>query len=309
MHLSAVTIMASLEVHGRTASEIAQHCDLCAEGDENIPAEAYCTVCNEFMCTQCATSHQRSRLGRNHKLVDKDSMPRKQSEKDQEYVNEYCKDHPRELVKYFCPTHGDLLCGDCVVKNSHTCKLQVIAEVSKGYRKSTEFKQHEEQLKKITDKISKTKHNIDSKTVSVEDSKSQSVKQVRTFQAELINAINKMSDEITTDIETKAQTTLALISNLKTTSKSGELKVLSMANVIENCKENDVFLFIATHRTKEIVTNVSKQIDEAENALTSVPQYSFTENDKVKSLLQKTTNIGLYEQMLKSGVNTNQHGK
>jgi len=266
--------MASLEVHGRTASEIAQHCDLCAEGDENIPAETYCTVCDEFLCTTCASSHQRSRSSKNHKLVDKESMPRKRSKEGQGNVSEYCKDHPRELVKYFCPTHGDLLCGDCIVKNNHMCKMEVIAEVSKGYRNSTEFKQHEVQVKKITDKISKTKHEIDLKAVSFDDSKKHSVKQVRKFQAELITAINKMSDEIKTDIETKAQSTLALLSNLKTTSKTGELKVHSMTNVIENCKENDVFLFIATHRTKETVMNVSKQIDEVENALENIPQYS-----------------------------------
>jgi len=301
--------MMSMDVPGRRPHEVAEHCDLCAEGDENIPADTYCTVCNEFMCTPCATVHQRSRLGRNHKLVDKESMPRKRSEKGQEYVNEYCEDHPQELVKYYCPTHGDLLCGDCIVKNSHTCKMQVIAEVSEGYRNSTEFKQHEVQLKKLTDKISKTKHHVASKEVSVEDSKNQSVKQVRKFQAELINAINKVADKITTDIESKAQTTHALLSNLKTTSKTGKLEVDSMTNVIENCKENDVFLFIATHRTKEKVINVSKQIDEVENALESVPQYSFTENDKVKLLLQTTTNIGLHEQMLQSGANTNQHGK
>ena len=186
--------------------------------------------------------------------------------------------------------------------------MQVIADVSNEYKNSSEFKQHEVQLKKLTDKISKTKHNFDSKTVSVEDSKKHSVRQVRTFQADLINAINKMSDEVTTDIETKAQTTLALLSNLKTTAKTSELEVHSMTNVIESCKENDVFLFIATHRTKEKVINVSKQIDEVENALESVPQYSFTENDKVKLLLQKSTNIGHYKQMLQSGDNSNKHG-
>jgi len=281
-----------MNVFVKRSPEVIQHCDLCAEGGENIPAETYCPVCNEFMCTPCATVHQRSRLGRSHKLVDKESMPKKRSEKGQEYVSEYCKDHSRELVKYYCPTHGDLLCGDCIVKNNHTCKMEVIADVSKGYGNSTEFKQHEVQLKTMTDKISKTKNSVASKAVSVEDSKKQSVKQVRKFQSELINAINKMSDEITTDIESKAQTTLALLSNLKTASKSDELEVHSMTNVIENCKENGVFLFIATHRTKEKVIKASKQTDEVDNALESVPQYYFTENDQVKSLLQTTTDIG-----------------
>ena len=115
MLLLAATIVTSMEVPGKTPPQIAQHCDLCAEGDENISAETYCPVCDEYLCTPCATSHQRSRSSRNHKLVDKGSMPRKRSEKGQENVSEYCKDHPRELVKYYCPTHGDLLCGDCIV--------------------------------------------------------------------------------------------------------------------------------------------------------------------------------------------------
>jgi len=297
--------MASLEVPGRTAPEIVQHCDLCAEGDENIPAETYCTVCNEFMCTPCATVHQRSRSSRNHKLVDIESMPRKRSEKSQGYVSEYCKDHPRELVKYYCPTHGDLLCGDCIVKKNHLCKMEVIVDVSKGYENSTEFKQHEVKLKTIADKISKTKHDIDLTAVSIDEAKKQSVKQVRKFQAELINAINKMSDKITTDIESKAQTSHAKLSNLKTTTKTGELEVHSMTNVIENCKGNDVLLFIATHRTKYI----ANKIDEVENALKSVPQYIFTENAKTKTLLRNPAGIGHYKQNLPSGAHTGKHGK
>jgi len=301
--------MAFLEVHGKTAPKVIHNCDLCAEGDENIPAETYCTVCNEFMCTPCATVHQRSRSSRNHKLVDIESMPRKRSEKSQENVSEYCKEHPRELVKYYCPTHGDLLCGDCIVKNNHTCKMEVIADVSKGYGNSTEFKQHEVKLKTITDRISKTKHEIDLTAVSIDEAKKQSVKQVRKFQAELINAINKMSDEITTDIESKAQTTHAILSNLKTTSKTGELEVHSMTNVIENCKGNDVLLFIATHRTKDIAKNVSNKIDEVENALESVPQYKFTENVETKTLLRNSAGIGHYKHILQSGAYTGKHGK
>jgi len=301
--------MASMEVPGKTAPKVIHNCDLCAEGDENIPAETYCPVCDEYLCTPCATTHQRSRLTRNHKLVDKESMPRKRLEKDQEYVSEYCKDHPRELVKYYCPIHGDLLCGDCIVTNNHTCKMEVIANVSKGYGNSAEFKQHVQKLQTITDKISKTKHEIDLKAVSTEDSKKQSVKQVRTFQAELINAINKMSDEITTDIESKAQETHAILSNLKTTSKTGELEVYSVTNVIENCKGNDVLLFIAIHRTKEIATNVSNKIDEVEDALEIVPQYKFIENAEATTLFKTSSGIGHYKQALQSGAHTDKHGK
>jgi len=187
--------------------------------------------------------------------------------------------------------------------------MQVIADVSKRYGNSSEFKQHEQKLKTITDKISKTKHEIDIKAVSIDDSKKHSVKQVRTFQAELINAINKMSDEITTDIESKAQSTHAILSNLKTTSKTGELEVHSVTNVIENCKGNDVLLFIATHRTKEIATNVSNKIDEVENALESVPQYKFIENAETKTLLKTSSGIGHYNQALQSGAHTGKHGK
>jgi len=118
-----------------------------------------------------------------------------------------------------------------------------------------------------------------------------------------------MSDEITTDIESKAQATHAILSNLKTTSKTGELEVHSMTNVIENCKGNDILLFIATHRTKDIAKNVSNKIDEVENALESVPQYIFTENAETKTLLRNSAGIGHYKQNLPSGAHTGKHGK
>ena len=301
--------MATMEVAGRKNADVTQHCEPCAEGDANIPAEAYCPVCNEYLCTACATVHQRSRMSRNHKLMDKASMPSKRSEQSHETVSEYCKDHPRELVKYYCPTHGDLLCGNCIVKRSHTCKMEVIADVSKGYRNNTEYKQHALNLKKITEAISKTKQDVSSKAVAIEDAKEHSVKQVRTFQAELIDGINKMTDEILTQIETKTEATHMLLSNLKTTSKTAELEAQSMANVIERSQENDILLFIATHQTKEKLNQVSRKIEDVENALKGVPQYSFTENIEVKSLFQNSTDIGRYKEDLHAGVKKDENSE
>jgi len=74
--------------------------------------------------------------------------------------------------------------------------MEVIADVSKGYRNNTEYKQHALNLQKITETISKTKQDVGSKAVAIEDAKEHSVKQVRTFQAELIDGINKSTDEI-----------------------------------------------------------------------------------------------------------------
>ena len=301
--------MASMEVSGKKPTEITQHCDPCTEGDENIPAEAYCPVCNEHLCTTCATVHRRSRLSKSHKLVDKASM-HKGSDQSQVRLSEYCKDHPLELVKYYCPTHLDLLCDDCIVKKDHTCKMEVIADVSMENENSTKFKQHSVKLKKITDEIFKTEHDIDSMAVSVEDSKNISVKQVRKFQAELIATINAMSDEITTEIESKTQTTHALLSNLKSTSKTGQLEAKHMTSVIEKCKGSSILLFIATHQTEAMATNVSNKVDDVKTAHDSIPLYSFAENTKTKTLLQNSETIGLYKQALKhSADHTNEHGK
>jgi len=187
--------------------------------------------------------------------------------------------------------------------------MEVIADVSKGYRNNTEYKQHALNLKKITEAISKTKQDVSSKAVAIEDAKEHSVKQVRTFQAELIDGINKSTDAILTQIETKTEATHMLLSNLKTTSKTAELEAQSMANVIERSQENDILLFIATHQTKEKLNQVSRKIKDVENALKDVPQYSFTENIEVKSLFQNSTDIGQYKEDLHAGVKIDEHSE
>jgi len=174
--------------------------------------------------------------------------------------------------------------------------MEIIADVSKKYENSTDFKDEEEVLSKLIETISQHKRNIDSLTSFVDDAKKQSIKQLRTFQADLIDKINILSDQLSTQMDSKTQNVCLSLSRLKTTLTTDELKAQNMKNAMDKNKGNDVRLFIATHRSKQQSTVAFEEVRDVEEKLKSVPRFLFKANKATKSLFIDTSRIGEYNQ-------------
>jgi len=101
--------VATMEVAGRKKQRLKEEvtvCQLCTIDGDTIPAEAFCPVCSEHLCSSCATVHQRSRASKHHPLTMKGITPSKQPESPHGHSNEseFCEDHPGEKNQIFLST-------------------------------------------------------------------------------------------------------------------------------------------------------------------------------------------------------------
>ncbi|XP_052815627.1 transcription intermediary factor 1-alpha-like [Mya arenaria] len=99
------------------------YCQPCGEGGKRAVAQGFCQTCEEYMCAPCVEYHKRLKMSRNHILLSKDKMPSfyPSTKKSAIADTDYCNNHPKEMIKFYCPTHGNLGCGDCVVLDHRSC--------------------------------------------------------------------------------------------------------------------------------------------------------------------------------------------
>jgi len=200
-------IMANLELLGSlppVSNPDAPYCQICIEGGDSIAAEAYCTVCKEFQCSVCSNVHRRSRGTRTHQMLDKESMPTKTAGQDHELrhenMGEFCDEHPYELIKYFCPKHQSLHCGDCVVLNQHPCKLEMIATVSVNFKDSSVYQAIKSKIYQLTNDVCEDTAELEKQTLALDDSEQKDKTQVLDFQSKVIASLNEKFRILTSQI-------------------------------------------------------------------------------------------------------------
>jgi len=96
-----------MEVDGRLADSTAvvEWCQPCADAGNDVIAVKFCSVCKDWLCSACTDFHRRFKASKHHTLYDEDALPVTVQDIEQENKTKYCKTHPNELIKYFCPTH------------------------------------------------------------------------------------------------------------------------------------------------------------------------------------------------------------
>jgi len=88
-------------------------CDLCKYRAESgatkiNSATSYCLRCQENLCQSCATTHQKQKMSRDHKLV-RIGEEVKPEELYAQYPAASCERHADETLKIYCDDCGDVI--------------------------------------------------------------------------------------------------------------------------------------------------------------------------------------------------------
>ncbi|XP_052809496.1 E3 ubiquitin-protein ligase TRIM33-like [Mya arenaria] len=119
-------------------------CQPCSRDEEFLTAEAFCTVCKEFLCSTCTSVHRKLKVSKGHTIQDKFSMPGsitglENEMKHEDQDSQSCEKHPSEFIKYFCPEHQVCLCGHCLALKHRNCEVEIISEISNDFKDSQEY--------------------------------------------------------------------------------------------------------------------------------------------------------------------------
>ena len=124
----------------RTEVNFVFSCDLCSEDDKNKSANGFCTICNQYMCADCLTFHQRVNATKSHPILIGDAIQK--STKVSTVTNKCsCPSHPGEILRYFCHDHQACICEKCkFIQHSKCEEIGNINDLATGMHERKETK-------------------------------------------------------------------------------------------------------------------------------------------------------------------------
>ena len=99
---------------------------ICGECDSSDTAIAFCTECQSYLCSSCASIHKKLKHFRNHNVTSLECLD-PEALKDETSALQ-CREHPEEPLKVFCKTCQLLVCCHCIVDSHQLHRLRQINE-------------------------------------------------------------------------------------------------------------------------------------------------------------------------------------
>ena len=128
-----------VEVAGYMSKMAAQSpvpCTFCTKDCMDAPAEVFCTVCCEFLCSAAHDSHKRVPQLAHHRVLKLDCESSKLLPSLVKPNQYRCSepDHGKEELKFFCEVCKCLICRDCIVGAHKNHKVTELSTVADGHR-------------------------------------------------------------------------------------------------------------------------------------------------------------------------------
>ncbi|XP_052778023.1 tripartite motif-containing protein 45-like [Mya arenaria] len=268
-----------MEVPGKTCdlyldtgfAEATIYCQPCGEGGKRAVAHGFCQTCEEYICAPCIEYHKRLKISRNHILLPKDEMPSFYPSTKHSVIGdtEYCKNHPKEIIKFYCPTHSDLGCGDCVVLDHRSCKVDYIAEVAKDFVIGNEFRMLEPWIKQEGDILSGYISNVEELLDEVENQSNYEINSLRKFREEINTYLDRREKELLDNLKKVKTEDEKVLTDLKTAceSKKSGLEIirteLSSVHVSVNQR------YVAARKTQKELQEIKDEMGKMAGLITA----------------------------------------
>ncbi|XP_052780506.1 protein wech-like isoform X2 [Mya arenaria] len=273
-------------------------CQPCANDDKTIPSDVFCTVCKEFLCSNCARVHRNMKFTKSHPLQDKSTMPSSlQPESENKHFTETCQRHAEEFIKYFCPNHETLLCGDCLAEKEHSsCTIERISQVAKRYKEGPKYNGLKAGLVQVVNDIGNLSDNIQASMKYIDEESFTNINALRKFRNDINQYLDKREQELLEEIEQKKQKSQSLLSELKSNCQDIQAATEKLKAELQAKEVNSNQLFISgTRAIKELVGFQSALKDI--RGKNSVSYFKFTRDPTTEQLLASCTAIGRVDQV------------
>ncbi|XP_052815481.1 uncharacterized protein LOC128242387 [Mya arenaria] len=268
-------------------------CQPCGEGGKRAVAQGFCQTCEEYMCAPCVEYHRRLKMSRNHILLSKDKMPSfyQSTKKSAIADKEYCNNHPMEMIKFYCPTHGALGCDDCVVLDHRSCKVDYIADVAKEFVTGKEFRELEPSIKRVEDLLSAFISNVKEIFGDVKNQSKVEIDKLRKFRAEINTYLDRREKELLDNIEKiKTEDENVLIA-LKTDCEMMKTGLDAMRKEVTSGDVSVNQQYVAARRGRKELRGIRDEMEKIVGRM-KARKYQFTKNVDTERLLGSKMGLG-----------------
>ncbi|XP_052819026.1 E3 ubiquitin-protein ligase TRIM33-like isoform X2 [Mya arenaria] len=269
------------------------YCQPCKKGGKRVVAHGFCQTCEEYMCDPCIEAHKRFKVSGNHIMLSKYKMPSSYPSIKQSDIGEteYCKKHPKEVIKFFCPTHSDLGCGDCVVIAHRTCEVDYITDVSKDFVIGKEFRELEPSIKREYDILSGYISGVEELFDEVVNQSKHEIDKLRKFRAEINTYLDRREKELLDNlkaVKTKDENDLTA---LKTDCKSAMTALEAMRSELSSIDISGNQRYVTARRAQKELRGIHDEMKKMAGRM-KARRYRFTKDADTEQLLGSKLGIG-----------------
>ncbi|KAL4228511.1 hypothetical protein ACF0H5_011559 [Mactra antiquata] len=97
-------------------------CDICQRREENVPAENWCSDCNDTLCESCSKVHLHVKVTSSHSVMPLDEMRKMPLETIMRKKSKVNCDRHGESITLFCVDCKDPLCVQCMAVSHRRCE-------------------------------------------------------------------------------------------------------------------------------------------------------------------------------------------
>ncbi|WAQ98712.1 TRI56-like protein [Mya arenaria] len=215
------SLPANMYLVASESTDKAPPCDIC---DTGARAADRCLDCEENMCTNCLSYHNKMKATRVHRTAPIGDNTKSKAKIQQK---QYCDQHEQEELRFYCVPCAKIVCRDCKTINHtvhQTLELNDVAEgrkrdIGKSLRHTKEF------LPKIQGHI-KT---LTAMAKSLEKNTQETTKEIKGQAKKLHEEIDRMAAEMISEIKQKNK---EMENTLQRNIRSAEVVYASMESII-----------------------------------------------------------------------------
>jgi len=282
-----------MEVCGKRADNAgAPFCQPCTDAGDSVAALKLCAVCKEWLCVTCIEYHRRFKATKTHTLLNKDSVSDTTAEQDQSNTTHYCYAHLTELIKYFCPTHDTVHCGDCAASKSG--KLDKLSSISNNIRNKKEFKELQSNIVELIQGADALESKVNTIVESAVEEGANHLDQVARHEQGLIEKIKAHSASLKDDVNIATSETTYQLSSVIDMCTDIRSTGEQLSNGLDKSNANDSEVFIAFVKAKPVLQTKSDELIAA-GRQSKVKHYRFKKCLDIETMLQTSKSFGTYE--------------
>ncbi|XP_060564058.1 uncharacterized protein LOC132723371 [Ruditapes philippinarum] len=298
----ASTGMQASKQHSLTTSmasdeDLQVYCQPCDEEGTRLPAHGYCTLCKEHLCKTCFTAHKINRLSKQHTLLDATSMPKVLQQPSTSNLTGIttgltttCLTHPKEMIKFYCNNHTELLCSVCLTLEHQgtSCKVDYIPDISCDIVDSKEYQLILKAVNTTSDQIQQMVQDVKGKTNQSNSSLKDALAEIKKFRQDIDKRLDELERQVENAAKVIEQENNKHLKEVETTCEDQTISLTTSSDKINqfNTSKQADKLF----KELKLAEKTLKIVEEKTQQLSSydIKQYNFKPNEEIVTQLKSS---------------------
>jgi hypothetical protein len=273
------------------SSQSCKVCQPCKADGESLEADGFCQNCQEYLCKTCIKYHRKATLSKHHTILDKSNMPKNvEPQTVKQLCTETCEKHKLEIIKYFCSDHDTVGCGNCMVIDHKTCKVEFIPDIADEFTNGEDYKA-------ILTRLEKLQTKVDSKLMATGTGREAcaeefvfAVQEIKRFRKEIEDYLNKMEQTILKECERLRKENVNAITKNEDFLKTIKSELHDIADCLKSQSKKTTDLFVEAKQSEARLSQLEQDMNQNVNMVFT--EYTFVRNSDLDAMVSGSCNLG-----------------